>query len=570
MRNSNVHAFETSIERLGRILSQQWKINVIFRHGKCETNGNKIYLPVVPNNATPDLLQAMQGHLDHEVGHVKFSDFKLLNKIVKFKKLMSMINAFEDPRIEAKMIEIWPGSKYNLDFAHEWTLHKIKEDAEIDDPNNPGQKILSNKWKELNDYAKITLAANLYVQNGFSEDHWFIKELVEPEILAKITTNRNILLKLKQATNTEDVMNVALEFMKALNEENTEEEDPPQEQEEAGEEGDGSQKDGTSSTSDMRSKFIEDAAQEAMENSTEDSYLVYTTEGDTITPVPAGDRVKYKRFMVEAGGMVSTMKRRLVRSLLSTNKTHWEGDKTRGKINPRALVRVAVSSSKNVFRQLVEQESFDTCVQLMIDHSGSMGCNQLDLAAKSSIILGEVLNQLKIPFSVMGFTTGSTNVATKRFYAADISDQKLYTRWGNHALTMYKDFDEGWIFSNHKLINMSDHSGHNTYDAESLRLAAVRLLARKEKRKILFWLNDGHPQPNDMDDRNAHISYLRKISTAVDSQIELIAIGVQTDAVKNYYKNYVIISNISDLPKACLTQMDNILRSNKNKVERRK
>jgi cobaltochelatase CobT len=271
--------------------------------------------------------------------------------------------------------------------------------------------------------------------------------------------------------------------------------------------------------------------------------------------------------MMEANRHVSVIKRKMQRALLSTNISRWEGDKTRGKLNPRSLFRVPIGTSKRVFRQKVEAEDFDTAVLIMIDHSGSMAGHKLDLAAKTAIVLGEVLNQLNIPFSVRGFSTGDSYVAHERFRHAKPAEQQTYKRWGNLWIGVYKEFDELWGQHQHKLINMVRNDRANTYDGESLRYGAQLLLHRPEKRKIMFWLNDGAPCPNSGDDIAAHEEYARDCAKEVEKMVETVAIGICTDAVKRFYTNCAVVYKVDELPTVCLTTLDELLRKGKTLIQ---
>lgn len=663
-RNNRIRIFESSIEKLGRILSSKWKIKIIFRHNDCRTDGSTIYLPVLPDNASQDLMDAMQGHLDHETAHVIFTDFSALKKIKRSdKKLFTVANALEDPRIEKKMINTWRGAGVNLRRSLEWSLQKMKDEREITDPQT-GKVKKVKPWESLSDFGKVVYTATVFAQVKFDRDHWFLTEIVDKQIADKIFSVEDILRSAVDAKDTHEVVDLSVEFMKRMNEEEEKEEfvdandlpddakfvplQAPQdasmfkksednknsntfelafadeeeqkdeelmkkslkvpnqqqpggignEDEETDEEETGStQSSGVKdslSSSDKEAKksaaqqldmnpsqedLDRDAVLHAMEGMLKDaamrefkgtdSYLVYTTEGDKVEIIQDGDKMTYKTFMTEANSMVSVMKRKMSRSLLSTNVSRWEGDKLRGKINPRALFRVPIGTSKRVFREKVVSEDFDTAVQIMVDHSGSMQGAKLDLAAKTSIILGEICNQLNIPFSVIGFSTGDPYLASNRYQAANSSERETYKRWGNLWIGLYKEFDDLWASSNHKLINMVRNAQMNTYDGEALRYGALRLMNRTEKRKILFWLNDGQPEPNSCDDHMAHIEYAKACGQEVEKMVELLAIGVMTDAVKNFYSNYVVVNSIQDLPSVCLSNLDALLRKGKKLTPQR-
>ena len=724
-RNRNVQIFESSISKLARILSRKYGVKVIFQHGRCETEGKVIYLPVVPDNASQDLMDAMQGHLDHEVAHVVLTDFSQLTKIKRReKKLFTVVNALEDPRIERRFAELWPGSRFNFTKSREWSLEKVA--AKTPDPRT-GK--VSRSWDDLSDLGKVLYAATIYGCTAFDATHWFLKDVVEPEVMTRLKAVEAIIQKARAANTTEDVVECAREFLKAINEVEEkqdyidpedigpedklippqspqehvmrkkppkpepgqpkviemEPEDPDDEEQQAhdglqtggpqqpggsegGEEGesdddspgaaagagpaddDGDEGDETEEGSISKSKKKSGQADEDGETSSgegeidpdaepaegepdedaegeevdgqvgkqhgggghkhkqrppkqlpkvdatdkeldedaelidisrmieeaakfeikgHDNYLVYTTEGDKIELIKEGDKQLYRTFMTQAISMVAVMKRKLTRAMLSTAQSSWEPDKLRGKINPRAAHRVALGTSKRVFRQRVEAETFDTAVQLMIDHSGSMSGDKLQLAAMTAIILGEVCHQLGISFSVCGFSTGQGYAGAARQAKASPEEREIYSRWDNQWIGMYKDFDDSWQTNSHKIITMPQHCQANTYDGESLRLGAQRLLQRREKRKILFWLNDGQPCPTHCDDGDALVEYTAQCAKEVEKLVEVVAIGIKTNAVKQFYSNWVQVNSLDDLPKVCLQKLTELLIKGKNAAQKK-
>jgi cobalamin biosynthesis protein CobT len=717
--SARVQIFESSIEKLARILSRQWGIRVVFQHGKCETEGKTIFLPVVPDNAPDDLLMAMHGHLDHEVAHILDTDFEVINKIKRReKKLFTAVNTLEDPRVEHRYVDRWPGARWNLRNSLEWSLKRVSEKQQSRDPKNPKGYKMERPWDGLSELGKVLYASTVYAQVGFDESHWFLKDVVEPEAMVRAKACEDILRRAVTAPTTAEIVELAREFLKQLNEveeplqqvapedikdddilippqpaqdhvmykkpepepgqprviemepqDEEEEQDPnqpplqgrgpsksePQAPKEGGkdkadvdgtpgasegEDEEDSQGAGLSSPSESKqaakkaaknkSAAGAGAAQNALEDEAEpvegeededtegvmakgqsgpepktrtppqmprkklkvveatdkqleqdmelmntasmieqaakstlrgtDKYLVYTTEGDMIEVIEGGDRKEYQTFMKKAISHVAVMKHKLMRVLLSTAAAQWEVDKLRGKVNPRVCHRVALGTSKRIFRQRVEGEKLDTVVELMVDHSGSMNDNKLTLAAQTAIILGEICHQLGIPFSVVGFSTDGGDDGDTRFENATQEEKELYSRWDNMWIGMYKDFDDAWPTAAPRVIQMVEHRHYNTYDGESLRWGAQRLLARKEKRKILFWLNDGQPCPTSADNHEAATEYTALCAKEVDQLVEVVAVGIMTDAVKQFFKNWVRVNSIADLPKVCLRQLDTLLR----------
>jgi cobalamin biosynthesis protein CobT len=623
-RSRRIRIFETGIERLGRILSRKYEVKVVFKHDECKTTGKVIYLPTLPDNADRELMDAMQGHLDHETSHCVYTDFKAIQKLRRFPKQMTTLNALEDVRIEELWVRTYPGAKVNLKRSAEWALRKIAEEKEMVDPAD-GQKKKMKAWDGLSDFGKFLHASITYASNNFDETFWFLQQVVEPAILDKVKQHSGHFKAALAADTTGDVSKIAEQLLKDLAEDNPEQQvedledlpedaeilppgagpspqqqtmqkqgpgggkkqyqmDPSMSADGSGDQampggsqpgGDGEDGEGGNfnpSDKDLanddklldRSQMLKNAARGENKNLTgEDRYLVFTTETDKNEKIKNGDHQKYKKFMTEAIAMVAPLKRRLSRSLLATAVSRWEGDKTRGKINPRRIYQVTTGTSKRVFRQRVEAESFDTCALLAVDHSGSMHNGQLDLAAKTAIILGELFHQLQdIPFSVYGFSTGEGNDAYQRRGEAKPEEQRLFKRWGSLWVGEYKHFDDPWSRSGHKIINMAHNGKNNTYDGESLRYFAQLLLGRKEKRKILFWLNDGQPCPNGADDGQAHRQYATDCAKEVAKMIELVPIGIGAD-ISHIYPGAVQINDLKDLPKHCIGRIDEILRQGK-------
>lgn len=73
----------------------------------------RVNLPYIPDNATQELLDALQGYLDHEVAHIMFTDFNDMPK-AQAMGIGGMYNVMEDTRIERLMAERFEGSAENL------------------------------------------------------------------------------------------------------------------------------------------------------------------------------------------------------------------------------------------------------------------------------------------------------------------------------------------------------------------------------------------------------------------------------------------------------------------------
>lgn len=89
-----------------------------------------VNIPSIPDDASPELILAIQGFIDHEVAHVLFTDWKYAVKAKKAgPKLHQMCNLVEDTFIERAIAKKFPGAVYNLGQLHGFFLDKITKPA---------------------------------------------------------------------------------------------------------------------------------------------------------------------------------------------------------------------------------------------------------------------------------------------------------------------------------------------------------------------------------------------------------------------------------------------------------
>lgn len=91
-----------------------------------------VNLPYIPDNATAELCQAVQGFLDKEVSSVLFTDYPAMKKIERNKELHAMAKKIEDTRVEKEMGKRFRGSASNLAntskfFLDKYTTPKLNE-----------------------------------------------------------------------------------------------------------------------------------------------------------------------------------------------------------------------------------------------------------------------------------------------------------------------------------------------------------------------------------------------------------------------------------------------------------
>lgn len=554
----SIRLTENALERTARLLSSNYGINVVFKDKACHTDGKTIYLPPLPDNAPEDLVDAMQGYLDHETGHILFSDFTPNKALSEDQALYACVNTIEDVRVEQRMVELFPGSEYNLKNAHTWIYSSIKDN-----------------WKALNSFEKAL--AGLFLKLKY-EDTEFVNNFIEPEVkevIDKAHASLDDPKKLKSTQEAVDEGTKLYELLKALV--------PPPPPSCEGKEGKGTgdPKDGHGkpsvskgndlfksavgleaivSVQDLASVLKQAAKSAYAHNQSSDStYRIWSTQNDKVFKAVAQERSHNGKTLQSlrdsSNHITNAMRQRLVNSLRAMQQRRWQGGKEEGKLDTRSLYR-AFGGGQAIYKQRTDKLTLNTAVAMMVDHSGSMSGSQLQLAGQAAILLGDVFNVIKVPFMVYGYSTegyydrGDSGVQTVE-----------YARWGSLWLKIYSEFNDHWETAALKLANTQEHVKENTLDGESLKYGVQRLLARPEKRKIMVVLNDGEPYPGSKGNVGRCQKYLKNVVAAsIAKGVEIITFGIHTDNVKHYYPDWVVINNLEDLVKQPLAKIDEKLR----------
>jgi len=215
VKNDRVFILRESVVKITQMLSgkgikvTQQGVNA---YVKADHTGQPVLvnLPYLPDNATEELCQAIQGFLDHEVAHILFTEFPLMAKAnAKGDQVGFMLNALEDPRIEREMAKRFQGSAYNLSVTGKFYLDKfvvprMKEKAAAGD----AQGVMNTLMVPM-----IRALSGQQVFKEFMKDHW---TKVEP-ILERI---KDLQPQIEGATSTADCMTLAEEIVKRLTEGN--------------------------------------------------------------------------------------------------------------------------------------------------------------------------------------------------------------------------------------------------------------------------------------------------------------------------------------------------------------
>lgn len=179
-----------------------------------------VNIPFIPDNATEEFVQAIEGFLDHEVAHVLFTDGGVLVKADKL-GVGGYHNAVEDIYIEGAMSRKFPGSKINLEIMHQLF---IRDYIDANYQKNKGEPVR---------FLLVALLRGYSGQRAFQDymsDKMGIKEIANVDKRLSEYCKR----VLPNITSSQHALDITVEIVRLLKEEKEPpkpKEPPPPEQE---------------------------------------------------------------------------------------------------------------------------------------------------------------------------------------------------------------------------------------------------------------------------------------------------------------------------------------------------
>lgn len=592
--------------------------NLIFEGTDAYTDGKNIVLPAMPGGVDISDKDAMilRGYLDHEAGHIRHSDFKYLKEVLDkgiSQTLKDAWNSTEDLRMEQRVIEEYPGSKKNLA-----ELAASVNQKEYD-------FLTSGKvdYKEIN-AANVTCAVRAAGRMNRSATT-ITKELFElfPEQVQK--WGKHFAERSIACENDKQALNVAMDILKLLKEDPELKQDPPpmpESEEEGNPEGDSKEKEMTPQEAKEAAEAIGEGgdpdkpreyrdgakgkdkkggkpkAQELSElmqpstvaegilggsgttfgwagTSGAKPYLVVTDRLDETlhrskpaktsnalhSRMTSASPAKYENIKAKIGGEVNTMKARLKRALAAKELRDWDFGRAEGHIDSKRLVSAKLGA-ENVYKKRADRLELDTAVHMLIDLSGSMDGEKMDVAADCAIAFSECLEGSPIRYQVSGFSNNFSG------YRPPEVDLPYYSRIEPLQTYVFKSFNESLHQAKPAMACLPEAAGGNNSDADAVYWAYNQLKNQPNKRKVLMVFSDGQPANRTSGVGYDHLNHhLKEAIKYVESKgVEVIGIGIHTGHVKRLYNNAVEIKNLSDLAGAMFNKLANALIQGKVKL----
>lgn len=317
--------------------------------------------------------------------------------------------------------------------------------------------------------------------------------------------------------------------------------------------------------------LLADFIRKQMENADPTEFRVFTRDYDEMIDIKVPDHVSLEQIDQKVAQTTGPLQKDLRRLIAARSQVKRIPGMRSGRLHAPNLHRIMAGDDR-VFTRRQEAESLDTAISLLIDCSGSMSGHRTVLAAETAYAIGSVLAKLGIAFECLGFTDrwNDPRVANREYLkqVEEADEVAKIIRAVPIVMPKFKTFEERWTipiqkrFAHvHNMDGYSDQCGYHmgsTPEGCGLEFAARRLLARKEKRKILISMTDGEPgghvyNPRGLADhyayQNQSIAMVKSIEAA---GIDLVGVGIQHNGPAGYYTNSMCINAVEEMPKQLL------------------
>lgn len=281
------------------------------------------------------------------------------------------------------------------------------------------------------------------------------------------------------------------------------------------------------------------------------------------------NKAMYRKCKDEAGPNLATIKRKLERVLLENKQTNWQNGSRSGRLDVRRNAVKIVNYKPNVFRKREEEKVVNSALSILIDQSGSMDGSRIQLCAVTTIAICEALEPSQVPVEVIGHQMGCVPMRTDKqrksgrrmnmaaeFGGGSISVEPGYGRYQQLRMNIHKSFDDTLHQAKGPLGTMYSKAMGGNADGDAIRWTAKRLAERPEPRKIMFVLSDGAPSWYSCTHDNQQ--WTRDcVQEAIEKGIHVVGLGIQTDVVKKFYPEYIVVNSLNEFAK---TYIDSIVR----------
>ena len=595
--------FEHEMTTTSHIFGRDADVHVVFEGDKAMTDKDVIILPAIDPMAEIDPAAAAiaRGFVDHEAAHKRHTNFDVIAKMSKKYGEMGqhILNGIEDVRIAKKTFDEYVGAKDNINATA----------RAVDERLLKGWEDGSFKERPAQDFLPLAIAWSGYEKMGLGHAAKCLANVDEE--VAELA--RKIADQIDACESTEDAYEVAEWACKQIKLAEQEEEEEGEKEEGEGEgEGDADSKrvwnydefqpigdaDASGAVSEVLKGVTGGKHKPYRGCYEQDNMIDRHTPGTTFSTMHHQRAFKRaeadwsSRFMkiTTQGGYVHAVKRRLEALLFAETERGWNPAQMAGRIDSKRLTQ-ATLGSETVFKTRRGLPDIDTAVSVLVDMSGSMSGDKIELAADVATLLSEALHKTGCAFEVAGFHNvghffnrnkklppGFRGVdwdeVLKAYHAtghgggritkdevefaflcghAKISDWSMYVNRNQPMdYVTFKSWDERLSDARSSIQTIRQLAGGNNSDGDGLLEQYRRLNKRREKRKVMMVLSDGEPACG-----HNEASHLRRVTRMIQDErkVELVGIGIMDESVTHFYEKHAVCKRLSDLSTTVMDQL---------------
>ncbi len=493
-----------SLPIVASLLSERYGVSVVIGGDTAYTDGSTIVLPSLPE--TPRTEQLVRGYIDHESAHIRYTDFTICGD---YPAHHMMLNLLEDMRVERLMGEQFPGARQNLSHL----VEALEQEGALRlNVQSPLQLLCSY----IMAYGRCALGHNLsglmeQVLPPMAQAAWCNKEKID-QLCA-----RSLVLG-----STAEAAALARDFLAEL---------PAGDKPCTGSSAESPDGD-SQATSPQHEVPTADEGQ-SMAHSCDVGGLAAALLGQEHgshgkktchirlpRPVSVATR---PLDMTDDRRLTARLRGRL-RSLLQSVRLSDHCSGCRGRVPEHRVLYRALLGDSRLFRKRTLARAPNTAVMLLLDRSGSMRYERLDVASRSAALVAEVLEQEQ-----------GCRVAVTAFPGSSSHEVVPLVRFGERIAR--------------KQFGIDAEGG--TPLAEALYYAGAQLLLQPEQRRILMVMTDGEPDCCE--------STKQALGWLTQRGVEICAIGIMDTTVRELFSTNVIITALEELPRAVIRLLGEVL-----------
>jgi len=221
-----------------------------------------------------------------------------------------------------------------------------------------------------------------------------------------------------------------------------------------------------------------------------------------------------------------------IKRQLKGRNSRMERGLKRGRVTNKDIWKVNQTGAK-MFQRRAIPKKVDASAIILIDSSGSMGGRKSACAADAAVVFSEVMHAVGVDYEVIDFCTGrGTTMRVRKALDSTLGETE-------------------------KAVISNPTSGGCNADGYAVQWCLDRLRTRQGA-KMLFVLSDG--QPTDGGPGGIHAGeWLRRVIGNAGKDVALAGVGIQSDAVTNYYDNCIVVQDARELAGKMLPVMRGML-----------